>query len=206
MLCFSFRFSISGIAFCKRGVIFPCLQKQYFFSLFLAILSPGKLLFIRLSVLLFLFTSYCPMIFFLSQREDVFSLPVKTQKKICSGRSFGNIKIFQPGNWKGFFTMQVTARRSTKNLLCYLNKIIKKKEQQVSEVNTLTSATCCGLLSVLVRKQVLENSLFSIDCLLIGTPSLWFSFLRIKLYFVNRGCFCLIYWNIILSFLPVITI
>ncbi|MCG2820629.1 MAG: hypothetical protein L6371_01910, partial [Candidatus Atribacteria bacterium] len=46
----------------------------------------------------FLFTSYCPKIFFLSQREDVFNLPVKTQKKICSGRSFGNIKIFQPGN------------------------------------------------------------------------------------------------------------
>jgi len=38
----------------------------------------------------------------LSQREDVFNLPVKTQKKICSGRSFGNIKIFQPGNTKGF--------------------------------------------------------------------------------------------------------
>jgi len=68
--------------------------------------------------------------------------------------------------------MQVTACRGTKNLLCYLDKIIKKKEQQVSEVNTLTSATCCGLLSVLVRKQVLENSLFSIDCLLISTSSL----------------------------------
>ena len=44
MLCFSSRFYISGIAFCKRGVIFPCLQKQYFLSL--AILSSGKLLFI----------------------------------------------------------------------------------------------------------------------------------------------------------------
>ena len=54
------------------------------------------------------------MIFFLSQREDVFNLPVKIQKKICSGRSFGNIKIFQPGNTKGFFTMQVTACRGTK--------------------------------------------------------------------------------------------
>ena len=190
MLCFSFRFSIYCIAFCKRGVTFPCLQKQYFLSL--AMLSPDKLLFIRLSVLLFLFTSYCPMIFFLSQREDLFNLPVKTQKKICSGRSFVSIKIFQPGNWKGFFTMQVTACRGTKNLLCYLDKIIKKEEQQVSEVNTLTSATCCGLLSVLVRKQVLENSLFSIDCLLIGTSSLWFSSLRIKISCSNMGGFALI--------------
>ena len=190
MLCFFIRFSISGIAFCKRGVISSCLQKQYFLSL--AILSPGELLFIRLSVLLFLFTSCCPMIFFLSQREDLFNLPVKTQKKNCSGRSFGNIKIFQPGNWKGFFTMQVTARRGTKNLLCYLDKIIKKKKQQVSEVNTLTSATCCGLLSVLVRKQSIENSLFSIDCLLIGTSSLWFPSLRIKISCSNMGGFALI--------------
>ena len=65
-------------------------------------LSPGKLLFNRLSVLLFLFTSYCPKIFFLSQREDVFNLPVKTHKKFCSGRSFGNIKIFQPVTEKVF--------------------------------------------------------------------------------------------------------
>ena len=40
--------------------------------------------------------------FFLSQREDVFNLPVKIQKKICSGRSFGNIKIFNQVNEKVF--------------------------------------------------------------------------------------------------------
>jgi len=32
VLCFIFRFSIPGIAFYKRGVIFPCLKKQYSFS------------------------------------------------------------------------------------------------------------------------------------------------------------------------------
>lgn len=31
VLCFSFRFSISCIAFCKRGVISPCLQKTILF-------------------------------------------------------------------------------------------------------------------------------------------------------------------------------
>jgi len=55
VLCFFVRFSISGIAFCKRGVLSPCLQKQYFLSL--AMLSPSKLLFILLSVLLFLYFS-----------------------------------------------------------------------------------------------------------------------------------------------------
>ena len=160
-----------------------------------------------MDVLLFLFTSYCPKIYFLSQQEDVFNLPVKAQKKICSGRSFGNIKIFQPGNWKGFFTMQVTACRGTKNLLCYLDSYIKRGEQHLSVVNTFIAAKCCGIVFALMKKYESKSGLFLVSyfihrCVLY----LWFSSLRIKLYFVNRGCFCLICWNIILSFLPVITI
>jgi len=156
--------------------------------------------------LLFLFTSYCPKIFFLSQREDVFNLPAKTQKKFCSGRSFGNIKIFQPGNWKGFFTMQVTACRGTKNLLYYLDSYIKRREQHLSVVDTFTAAKCCGIVFALMKKYESKSGLLLFSYFLIGASCLWFSSLRIKLYFVNRGCFCLVYWNIILSFLPVITI
>jgi len=66
VLCFSFRFFISGIVFCKRGGDFPLFTKTMLF-LSLAILSPGKLIFIRLSVLLFVFTArFYPFIFFFS--------------------------------------------------------------------------------------------------------------------------------------------
>jgi len=77
-----FRFSISGIAFCKRGVIFPCLQKAILF------LSPWQYshqvnYYLSCECIALSFYFLLPEDIFLSQREDVFNLPVKTQKKIC---------------------------------------------------------------------------------------------------------------------------
>ena len=100
-----FAFLFLVLLFVKEGCFPPVYKKQYSSSL------PGNALtqvnyylpgWVYCSFFLLLTARWY---FFLSQREDVFNLPVKTQKKICSGRSFGNIKIFQPGNWKGFFTM-----------------------------------------------------------------------------------------------------
>jgi len=63
VLCFIFRFSIPGIAFYKRGMIFPCLKKAILF------LSPGNASTRQITVypvgaLLFIFISrFYPFIF-----------------------------------------------------------------------------------------------------------------------------------------------
>src|SRR5665648_1128944 len=59
--------------------------------------------------------------------------------------------------------MQVTACRGTKNLLCYLDSYIKRKEQHLSVVNTFTAAKCCGIVFALMKKYESKSGLLLVS-------------------------------------------
>ena len=96
-----FAFLFLVLLFVKEGWFSLVYKKQYSSSLLSNTLT-GKLLFILWVYCSFFLLFTARRYFFWVNGKMFFNLPVKTHKKICSGRAFGNRKIFQPGNWKGF--------------------------------------------------------------------------------------------------------
>jgi len=59
--------------------------------------------------------------------------------------------------------MQVTACRGTKNLLCHLDRYIKRGEQYLSVVNTFTAAKYCGIVFALMKQYESKSGLLLVS-------------------------------------------